>query len=607
MKNRHAVISLATLALSCLMLAAADVIPVGKMKPVTLSQAIDILDTSNHSLAELGCTAGYLTKEFLHKRVKDSYDAGIRKLYFRGTGGVTYFPGSKLRRMYTGVGPGHMNAARTFANYDILAEYIKAAHELGMELYYWEPIFDAHGLAHYPKGTEGYEKYGEWPLSDTSIPLELNWEHRFAKRPPQNLARPIRKITVKLYNTPELTKDNLELLTAPHDGDFTAYKKPYTVAVEPVQGQGVHCANLVVDGLDITDPVVKFIFKGDDIKVGVFCDNFPEATTAEYDDGTPVGLFTTTEAMAYGDIVPSKNRRGFGGFSLLCGGKTASGPITFIVHFDQPEPYARGLPEYAYQQNRDRLRNIAAELYELYPDLDGIAFSIRTHTLPAGGSAQAVGTPLAYGYSDPVVNEFIRRYGVNPREDPFDENLYLKVHGEFFTQMLGEVAEVVHAHGGKLECMAPIIGASKIAHGSMYPWWARYNIDNFFDIRTWAQKGYVDTVIMLGTEHHQTVWDQKWKGAVQRFADHLKGTKTRLCLHMLNGRKPEPIRGLIEQVLKEEPEIDEIEIYEEWEMQAWHLYPAYSEGVKASGRRIVGVDVPMPSPAGADRGKALGR
>ena len=32
--------------------------------------------------------------------------------------------------------------------------------------------------------------------------------------------------------------------------------------------------------------------------------------------------------------------------------------------------------------------------------------------------------------------------------------------------------------------------------------------------------------------------------------------------------------------------LSEIEIYEEWEMAQWNLYPGYIEGVKASGRRI---------------------
>ena len=199
------------------------------MPPVLLSQAVDILDTTNHGLGPEG-----MSKELLRKRVQMAYDAGIRKLYFRATGGVVYYPGSKIRRFYKGIRPnGGEGGLYTLNSYDVLAEYLKVCHEMGMELYYWEPVFDTCGGYHWPLGTEWAEKYGEWPFRDTSIPDEQHWEHRLARKPPQELARPIRKIVLKISTAPKLTSEQVQIYTGMHNHDFEPYEKPYTLSIIP--------------------------------------------------------------------------------------------------------------------------------------------------------------------------------------------------------------------------------------------------------------------------------------------------------------------------------------------------------------------------------------
>ncbi len=557
----------------------APVVPELDAKPLLLSQAIDVLDTSSLGFREAGYTEDYFTPEHLRERVQAAYDAGIRKIYFRGTGGVAYYPNSKLRKPFKGLFPHWEHGVRTFATYDILAEYIKVAHEFGMQIYYWETPFDNCGAYHCPKGTEGYEKYGEWPMRDTSIPDEHDWEHRFAQKPPENLARPIRKIVMQAKNVPTLAADQIEILTAPHGADFTPYEKPFTVTVTPVEGKD-YAALFEIGGLEITDPCVKFVGKEPKSGVSVFPDA-PGAITAEYDDGTPINLFTTGGFMLFGDAAPRLTHFDVGGFQYAWGGN-----VTFIVRFGDFARHAIGMPEYAYKENRDRLEAIVTELYERYPELDGVTFSIRTHTLPSGGSPETVGAPLVYGYGEPVVQEFIKRYGVNPRTQDFDVDAFLKLRGEYFTQALEGVSKIVHAHGGKLECMAPIRGAGSIAHGSMYPWWGAYNIDNFFDIRTWAQKGIVDNVIMLGTKHRQDTWGPEWHEAVQRFSERLAGTQTRLSLHLLvNHSTNDRLLKLMVPLLREE-KLDEVEAYEEFHMALDNVYPTYIQAVKDSGRKI---------------------
>jgi len=85
--------------------------------------------------------------------------------------------------------------------------------------------------------------------------------------------------------------------------------------------------------------------------------------------------------------------------------------------------------------------------------------------------------------------------------------------------------------------MAPVRPQVKdYNHGAMYPLWRGMNIDNFFDIATWAKEGIVDNVLMLGTGDKQNSWTTAWEAEVKSFKNKLNGTDTRLTLHyLING------------------------------------------------------------------------
>ena len=559
--------SLALLPMTCL--AAAE-------KPVLISQAIDFLD--NACFTERG---DYYSKEELAERVRAAYDAGIRRIYFRGTGGVAYYP-SRLRHPYIGGhnAPWENKLIKTIAAYDPVAEYIKVCHELGMELYYWEPVFDTSLYAHFFPGTEKNQRYGEWPFRDMSIRDEHYMAHRFADRPVENLARPIREIRLYAHNVPEITAENLVIYTAGHGETFKRYDQPFTVEVKP-EGTG---ADVVIGGLNITDPVIKFMSDGEAFQF-LSEPKSKKCAAALYDNGEPVDLFTACEIALDADDEPEKTLSQPSGVGLYWG----KGKKSFIVRFGDFERYAIGVPEYAYPENRERLKAIVSELYERYPDLDGVTFSIRSHSLPSGGNYETVGD-LFYGFSEPVVREYRRRYGVDPTREPYDREKLLKLRGEYFTRMLEEVAEIVHANGGRFECMAPVrprvVGS--FDHGSMFPWWYYANIDNFFDIETWAKKGIVDNVIMLGTGHLQREWTPGWEKEVAAFRAKLAGTDTRLTLHYLINDGGTEIKTLLPEVLKSSG-LDGVEFYEEQHMWAYKAYPWVSEVIRNCGRPVVGV------------------
>jgi len=551
----------------CLLVAAQE------KKPIVIGQAIDFLDNAFYT------ENAYYTQAELRERLELAYANGVRRVYFRGTGGVSYYP-SSVRRMYTGSHEGEYakKLYDTIHSYDVVAEYVKVCHELGMELYYWDPVFDTSLYGENYPGMEEYALYGAQPCRDFAIRNEAFLRHRQAlTRPRENLHGTIGELRLHFTQEPKgpVTAEKLHIYTAPHDGDFVRYDDPYEVRLEG--------SNLVITGLYIYNPVVKLVFEGDFYLVSDL--GASDAATATYTNGEAVELFTTCEVVLEGDSDYERVRRGSSGY--LCGWGTAASNRTFIVRFGDFERYAMGVPEYALRENRRRMEAIVGELYARYPELDGVAFSIRTHSLPSGGNLAEVGGKLCYGFSEPVVEEYKRRYGVDPTKEDYDVNAFLKLRGEYFTQMLDGVAKIVHAHGGKFTVMAPVDAqkVGKYDHGSMYPWLENYSIDNYFDIETWAKRGIVDSVMMLGTGHRQLEWTQGWKDEVKAFKAKLDGTNTKLTLHFLiNGYVDNDDFGpFLTQILQEE-DIDEVEFYEEITMAIAKKYPVLMDALKAAGR-----------------------
>ena len=97
----------------------------GAESPVLLSQAIDFLD--NAYFTERG---DYYSKEELAERLRLARDAGIRKIYFRGTGGVAYYP-SRVRRMFAGEQLGRLEPTRQ--------EQVLAGMEAVLRPHLWDP------------------------------------------------------------------------------------------------------------------------------------------------------------------------------------------------------------------------------------------------------------------------------------------------------------------------------------------------------------------------------------------------------------------------------------------------------------------------------------
>ena len=111
-----------------------------------------------------------------------------------------------------------------------------------------------------------------------------------------------------------------------------------------------------------------------------------------------------------------------------------------------------GVPCYAYPEVRqyriDQMKELVAY------DIDGIFLSDRSHS-PWPGRKSGGGNEGArgYGFNEPVVAEYLRRYGKDPRSaepDSLDELRFVQLKGDFLTQFLREAKAVTSAAGKKL-------------------------------------------------------------------------------------------------------------------------------------------------------------
>lgn len=107
-----------------------------------------------------------------------------------------------------------------------------------------------------------------------------------------------------------------------------------------------------------------------------------------------------------------------------------------------------------------------------------------------------------FGFNEPIVQEFKRRYGVDIRTQSFDVAAWRKLRGEYFTQFLRELSTALHASGKKLgvtvdprrpEFAQPWLGLPKMSNaGSLEMDW-----------RVWLSEGIVDE-IMVGSQTGST-------------------------------------------------------------------------------------------------------
>ncbi len=139
--------------------------------------------------------------------------------------------------------------------------------------------------------------------------------------------------------------------------------------------------------------------------------------------------------------------------------------------------YHWGELEWAYPEARSYMLGVIRAFSDPF-DFDGVFLSVRSHAPPAEHADQ-------FGFNEPVVKEFQRRYGKNILQTSFDLEKWRDLRGEYFTTFLSEVKKHVEGKGQTLS-----IGVAQGDYvgppfGNMKLQW-----------RQWVSKGIVDGLVI---------------------------------------------------------------------------------------------------------------
>ena len=120
--------------------------------------------------------------------------------------------------------------------------------------------------------------------------------------------------------------------------------------------------------------------------------------------------------------------------------------------------------------------------------VDGIDWRISNHS-------SWTNTPGLYGFNEPVLEEYERRYGVNPDLEPYDPELLGALRGEFYDRFLWRVKHRLSAAGKKLQLHLEVesfrAGAPQARR--------RTRPGNItFNWRRWLRTGLADEATLMG-------------------------------------------------------------------------------------------------------------
>ena len=91
-----------------------------------------------------------------------------------------------------------------------------------------------------------------------------------------------------------------------------------------------------------------------------------------------------------------------------------------------------------------------------------------------------------YGFNQPVVDEYVKRYGINPRNEPFDKEKLRRLRGEFYTAFLEKAAALVKGSDRKFCLHVPDVAFGSPSQSTM--------MEIHWDWKGWLDKRIPDEV-----------------------------------------------------------------------------------------------------------------
>lgn len=127
--------------------------------------------------------------------------------------------------------------------------------------------------------------------------------------------------------------------------------------------------------------------------------------------------------------------------------------------------------------------------------------------------------PDEFGFSQPIVDEYKKRHGVDIRTERYDSEKLGQIRGEFVTQFLRELKAELNKHGMKLklciDSQQPDVAMSWMAAGRI-----RMGGNIQMDWRTWIKEEIVDELVSFGGSYE----------AAEKVLQQAKGSRTAVSM-----------------------------------------------------------------------------
>ena len=152
------------------------------------------------------------------------------------------------------------------------------------------------------------------------------------------------------------------------------------------------------------------------------------------------------------------------------------------------ERRAPGPLEYAYPGARKQFVDRVLHHVAAY---DGVAFYTYVENY-------GYRYPEEFGFNEPIVSEFIRRYGVDIRTQKFDKQAWYRLRGEYVTQVLTELHAALSRKHKKLSIVVWADNPTAPMGWQKYTTWTALG-PIYMDYEKWLREGIIDEIIVF---HH---------------------------------------------------------------------------------------------------------
>ena len=408
---------------------------------------------------------------------------------------------------------------------------VPIAHKHGLEIYGVLKPYNTGSSGTYPEGSPEPQRSSIQHMGGSILQaitfLERHPHTRLRRRaydaPPGLERAAVRKVRLlKRDDAPtRIKKEHMEVWTSPNNYRYRRKHVPFTLkeAVEPaprevrdyygelVTARGAPVRTLTLEGLDLDDRfiLVTTNFRDD---AGDFM-NTPVGMIEAYDDGPePMPIVVASSSALW------NAPRDFRDYGL----EYDSSLGTLQVALDEDNSSQPDRSSWRAHQSggiiafaRGKNEHVPAMPCEMYPEVrklwsgwidrmltagvDGIDLRISSH-------GNLVDEPWEYGFNEPVLGEYRRRYGQDFGGDDSELGRIAEIRGDHYTDFVRETSRKVHGAGKKMQFhMHTEAFRPEPVHGQIMGFPPHLD----FQWRTWLREGLADGITL------RTSWFEAWE------------------------------------------------------------------------------------------------